>query len=101
MFIDSQCLRKGFDNMYIEQGQLQMTATPHLSEARNHKVVSNPAKSFNEVRSHIKYGMLSKTSIGLPMKTNVVGAQLLNIHLRYGSIAYYKHGSHHIPRHDM
>lgn len=65
-----RCRRLGFN----EHGRREITVTPHLSEAiKQKKVVSNSAKAFNEVRSHIKFGMLSKISFNLPVKTSVIG----------------------------
>lgn len=58
---------------FNDHGRHEITVTPHLSEAIKQRVVSNSAKAFNEVRSHIKFGMLSKISFNLPMKTSVIG----------------------------
>ena len=58
---------------FNDHGQQEITVTPHLTEAIKQKVISNSAKGFNEVRSHIKIGMLSKISFNLPMKTSVNG----------------------------
>lgn len=69
---------------FNDHGQQEITVTPHLSESIKQKAVSNAAKSFNEVRSHIKIGMLNKISFILPMKTSVIGGPA-----GYGSVFKY------------
>lgn len=58
---------------FNERGRHDITVTSHLREAVKQKAVSNCAKGFNEVRSHINSGMLSKISSGTPAKTSVIG----------------------------
>lgn len=65
---------------FNELGRHEITVTPHLSEAVKPEVVSNSAKGFNEVRSHINFGMLSKISFNLPVKTSVIGGPALQRH---------------------